>query len=403
MKILPLGTLPPLGKIPEKMHAVVIRQNRYGKPIDAMQIEEVNVPEIDEDEALLAVMAAGVNYNNVWACAGYPLDLIAMRQKKGSVLDFHIGGSEASGIVYKTGKNVTGVKVGDEVVIQGGIWDPGDPFIQEGGDAVISNSFSSWGYETNWGSFAQFCVVKDFQCLPKPENLTWEEAAVYMLTGATIYRMINRWQPNVMKEGSVALIWGGAGGLGVMAIQMVRERGGIPIAVVNSEEKKKICLDLGAEGVINRNDYNHWGLMPGGDIHSEEYKLWRKEAISFNKEILSYTSGKSPSIVIEHPGESSIPTSLFVCSKGGMVVTCGGTSGYIGSFDLRYLWVHQKRIQGSHFASLDECIAVNEMIQAKRIVPVLSKAYQFSEIPLAHQLMKDNRHPYGNMAIRVGY
>jgi len=403
MKIAKLGELPPVGEVPDKMHAIVIRQDRYGDPINAMQIEEISVPEIGDDEVLVAVKAAGVNYNNVWACAGYPLDLIGLRQKKGSALDFHIGGSEASGIVYKTGKSVTNVKIGDEVVIQGGIWDPVEPYVVNGGDPVISSSFLSWGYESNWGSFAQFCVVKELQCLPKPGHLSWEEAAVYMLTGATIYRMINRWQPNVVKKGTVALVWGGAGGLGVMALQMIREAGGIPVAVVNSDEKKKICMDLGAVGVINRNNYKHWGGMTEGDIHSEEYIEWRKEVVAFNKEILSFTSGVSPSLVIEHPGESTIPTSLFICSKGGMVVTCGGTSGYVGSFDLRYLWVHQKRIQGSHFASYDECYAVNEMIENKRIRPVLSKVYNFDEIPLAHQLMKENRHPFGNMAIRIGY
>ena len=84
-----------------------------------------------------------------------------------------------------------------------------------------------------------------------------------------------------------------------------------------------------------------------------------------------------------------------------MVVTCGGTSGYAGSFDLRYLWIFQKRIQGSHFASLDECRYVNELAMSGDIKPVLSEVFSFSDIPKAHQLMAENKHSWGNMAARI--
>ncbi len=397
-----IGSLPPVGVVPRRMAAQVIRREKYGEPRSAFQLEEVEVPEIKNDEVLIAVMAAGVNYNNVFAAQGYSVDLIAYRMKHGDPLDFHIGGSEASGIVYSVGSSVSNVKVGDEVVIQGGVWDANDPEIQAGGDVVLSPGFKAWGFETNWGAFAQFSIVKGYQCLPRIQHLSWEESAVYMLTGATIYRMLFRWQPNVMKPGDVVLVWGGAGGLGVMAIQLVRESGGRAIAMVSSEDKIKTCNDLGAIATINRNEYRHWGLVPQGPGDAPEQLLFRDETKRLAREILSYTGGEAPSIVLEHPGESTMATSLFLCKPGGMVVTCGGTTGYTGSFDLRYLWMKQKRIQGSHFASLDECQAVNALVKEKRLQPVLSRTFSFEETGLAHQLMLENRHPHGNMAIRIG-
>lgn len=400
--IVPVGSLPPLGTVPKKMHAQVIRQNRYGEPETAIQQEVVTVPEIQNDEVLVAVMAAGINYNNIWAALGYPLDIIEYRKRKGSLEDFHIGGSELSGIVYSIGSAVKSVSVGDHIVIQSGVWQKDDPEIISGGDTVLAKSFQAWGYEVNWGSFAQFAPVKEYQCLKKPEHLTWEEAAVYLLSGATAYRMLHHWNPNTIHENDVVLIWGGAGGLGCMAIQLVKEAGGIPVAVVSSDQRQELCLTLGAKGVLNRNNYSHWGILPSENSKPDEFLFWKNEVKKFKSDLEKITTGKLPSIVIEHSGENTIPTSLFVCNKGGMVVTCGGTTGYTASFDLRHLWMFQKRIQGSHFADINECDKLNNLILSKKIRPVLAETFPFEKTGFAHQLMKENIHPPGNMAILIG-
>ena len=106
--------------------------------------------------------------------------------------------------------------------------------------------------------------------------------------------------------------------------------------------------------------------------------------------------------MFEHPGEDTIPTSIFVCDNGGMVVICAGTSGYHAAVDLRYLWMRQKRLQGSHFANDGECAAFNEMVASGEVDPCLSRTFAFDEVGLAHQLMRENKHPMGNMAILVG-
>ncbi|HYD29408.1 MAG TPA: alcohol dehydrogenase catalytic domain-containing protein, partial [Azospirillaceae bacterium] len=110
-----MGEMPPLGVVPAKMHAWLIRAERFGQPNDAFKLEVVDVPTIADDEVLVYVMAAGINYNNVWAGLGTPVNVIDARNRAGEKEDFHIGGSDASGIVYKVGKNVKNVKVGDEV------------------------------------------------------------------------------------------------------------------------------------------------------------------------------------------------------------------------------------------------------------------------------------------------
>ena len=126
-----------------------------------------------------------INYNNVWAGLGIPVDVIKSREKnEGDTTGFHIGGSDASGIVYKIGSNVTNVKVGDKVVAHCGKWQKDDPAILAGGDPIVAPSNRIWGYETNFGSFAQFTVVQSHQLLPKPKHLSWEAAAAYMLVGA---------------------------------------------------------------------------------------------------------------------------------------------------------------------------------------------------------------------------
>lgn len=401
-EIVPIGELPPLGIIPKKMYAQVIREERFGDPIKAFQIEEIEVPEPGPREVLVAVMAAGVNYNNVWAALGYPLNIISARNKQGEKEKFHIGGSDASGIVYKVGSEVKNVKVGDHVVVHCGQWKHDDPWVLAGKDPMLAPSQRIWGYESNWGSFAQFTLVQDHQCLPKPKHLTWAEAASYMLVGATAYRMLHHWEPNTVKSDDVVLVWGGSGGLGSMAIQIAKAAGATVVAVVSEDSKIDYCKKLGADGVINRKHFNHWGALTSDINKPEVFADWVKKVREFGKAIWDITNKRNPTIVFEHPGESTIPTSIYVCETGGMVVICAGTTGYNATVDLRYLWMRQKRLQGSHFANDDNARDFNQLVLDKKIDPCLSKVFKFEETGSCHQLMKENKHPSGNMAILVG-
>ena len=396
-----MPTLPPVGTVPRTMLAQVVRQERFGDPATAFAIEEVAVPELGPDDVLVAVMAAGVNYNNVWAARGIPVDVIGMRQRAGEPFDFHVGGSDASGVVYAVGSSVTDVTVGDEVIVHPGYWDATDPFIARGGDAMIAPSARIWGYDTNFGAFAQFARVQSHQVLPKAEHLSWAEAAAPTLVGTTAYRMLFGWTGNELRKDDVVLVWGGSGGLGTQAIQLACHVGAVPVAVVGDESRGQACVDLGAAGFINRNDFNHWGIPP----HWEDtpgQKAWTAEARRFGKAIWDVIGEKrSPQIVFEHPGEDTVPTSIFVCEPGGMVVICAGTTGYSATVDLRYHWTRQKRFQGSHGTNDQQAQEYNDLVRSGAIDPCVGQVAPFENIGRVHADMAEGKLPPGNTVVLV--
>jgi len=395
-----IGDVPPVGEVPARMHAQLVRPDRFGEPRDAIRDEVIDVPEIGPHEALVMVMAAGVNFNNVWAARGVPIDVTKTQARWGEPTDLHVVGSDAAGIVYAVGPGVANVKVGDHVVVHAGQWDLDDPWVIAGHDPGLAASFRVWGYDTCWGSFAQFCKVQAHQCLPKAERLTWEEAAAPTLTGSTAYRMLHGWPPNTVGEGDVVLVWGGAGGLGSLAIQLVALAGGRAVAVVSSEEKGDYCKSLGAVGYVNRRDFAHWGVPPSWN--DPAWKEWFDGAKAFGKAIWDVLGEKtSPRIVFEHPGQDTIPTSNFVCDRGGMIVICAGTTGYDTVIDVRYLWYLQKRYQGSHLFNDEQAAAFNDLVREDKVQTTLGNAYNYDEAGHAHQLMGDGELPEGNVAVLV--
>ena len=389
-----LGEIPPMGYVPRKMYAWAIRRERHGEPDKSMQVEVVDVPEIDSHEVLVLVMAAGVNYNGVWAGLGIPISPFDIHKA-----EYHIAGSDASGIVWAVGDKVKRWKVGDEVVIHCN-QDDGDDEECNGGDPMFSPSQRIWGYETPDGSFAQFTRVQAQQLMERPKHLTWEESACYTLTLATAYRMLFGHHPHELKPGQNVLVWGASGGLGSFAIQLINTAGANAIGVISDEDKREFVMNLGAKGVINRKDFNCWGQLP--KVNTPEYREWFAEARKFGKAIWEITGkGVNVDMVFEHPGEATFPISTFVVKKGGMVVICAGTTGYNLTMDARYVWMHQKRIQGSHFAHLKQAAAANRLMVERRIDPCMSEVFPWEEIPAAHMKMMKNEHKPGNMAVLV--
>jgi crotonyl-CoA carboxylase/reductase len=390
-----VGEIPPLGHVPANMHAWAIRRERHGEPINALREEIVPTPEIGDEDVLVLVMAAGVNYNGVWAMLGQPRSPLDTHDKP-----YHVAGSDAAGIVWAVGAKVNRWKVGDEVVVHCN-QDDGEDEECNGGDPMLSPTQRIWGYETNDGSFAQFCKVQSRQLMPRPRHLTWEESGCYVLVLATAYRMLFGHQPHTLKPGDNVLVWGGAGGLGSMAIQLVAASGANAIAVISDEDKRDFVLSLGAKGAINRKDFNCWGEMPD-PADAAAYGAWIKEARKFGKAIWEITGTRNdPDIVFEHPGAATFPVSSMVCKRGGMVVICAGTTGYKLTVDARYFWSHQKRLQGSHFANLKQASAANKFVLNRQVDPCMSEVFSWADIPRAHQLMLKNQHKPGNMAVLV--
>jgi crotonyl-CoA carboxylase/reductase len=381
------------GELPPTMAAWVIREERFGEPLDAFQIEEIEVPEPRAFEVVVRVMAAGINYNGIWAALGKPVSV--MKYGDHPEYGHHIGGSEGSGVVWKVGEGVTRWKVGDEVVIHGNFASYEDPEVH-GLDPMAAPTQKAWGYETTWGAFAQFTRVQAQQLLPKPRQLTWEEAASYGLGHFTAYRMlIDRCQ---MQAGDKVLIWGAAGGLGVFAVQLCRAAGAECVGVVSSAEKGKLIEGLGAKGWIDRNEFK--GMMRRGGETPEEEKARFKESRRFGKAVEEIL-GDAPDIVLEHVGKATFPTSVLTVKPFGKVVICAATTGFDLDFDVRYLWMKQKQIIGSHFANGWQCHKANALIESGQVRPVLWKTFGFEGLAEAHQTMRDNEH-LGKMAVLIG-
>jgi crotonyl-CoA carboxylase/reductase len=381
------------GQLPETMAAWVIRAEREGEPKDAFQLEEIEVPQPAAFEVIVRVMAAGVNFNNVWAALGKPVSVFGYGDHP--QYGHHIGGSDASGIVWKVGPGVTRWKPGDEVVIHCNQASYEDVEVH-GLDPLAAPSQKIWGYETTWGSFAQFTKVQAQQLLPKPAALAWEEAASYGLTYFTAYRMLL--DRAKLQAGHKVLIWGAAGGLGVFATQLCKAAGAESVGVVSSDEKGELVQRLGATGYINRSEFA--GMMRTGTETPEEEKARFKVSRDFAKRVKEIL-GDSPDIVFEHVGKATFPTSVFTVKPFGKVVICGATSGYTLDFDVRYLWMRQKEILGSHFANAYECMRANALIDEGKIRPVLWRTMPFDGVADAHQLMHENKH-LGKIAILVG-
>src|SRR3954466_15331904 len=281
------------GELPATMAAWVIRQEREGEPLDAFQVEEIEVPEPGAFEGVVRVMAAGapgpgalgvvsrvtgagVNFNNVWAALGKPVSVFRYHPDE----DHHIGGSGASGVVWKVGPGVTRWSPGDEVVIHCNQASYEDPEVH-GLDPLAAPSQRIWGYETSWGSFAQFTKVQAQQLLPKPRNLAWDEAASYGLVYFTAYRMLI--DQCELQAGQRVLIWGAAGGLGVFATQLCKIAGAQAVGVVSSPQKGELVERLGATGWIDRNEYK--GMMRKGGESPDEEKARFKESRRFGKAV----------------------------------------------------------------------------------------------------------------------
>jgi len=297
--------------------------------------------------------------------------------------------------VWKVGAGVTRWQPGDEVVIHCNQASYEDPEVH-GLDPLAAPSQKIWGYETTWGSFAQFTKVQAQQLLPKPHALTWEESASYGLVYFTAYRMLLT-RCN-LQAGHRVLIWGAAGGLGVFATQLCKAAGAECVGVVSSAEKGELVKQLGAVDYIDRNEFA--GMMRTGDETPEQEKERFNVSRAFDKRVREIL-GDKPDIVFEHVGKATFPTSVFTVKPFGKVVICAGTTGYNLDFDVRYLWMKQKEIIGSHFANAYECMKANELIESGLIRPVLWRTLGFEGVAEAHQLMRDNQH-LGKIAILVG-
>jgi crotonyl-CoA reductase len=366
-------------------------ESRDKDPRKSIHLDEVPVPDLAPGEALIAVMASSINYNTVWTSIFEPVSTFGFLERyakshpdgKRHDLPYHIIGSDASGVVLRVGAGVNAFAPGDRVVAHCLSVELESPMGHN--DTMMDPAQRIWGFETNFGGLAEFAVVKANQLMPKPEHLTWEEAASPGLVNSTAYRQLVSRNGAGMKQGDIVLIWGASGGLGSYATQYALNGGAIPVCVVSSPEKAQICRDMGAELVIDRSveNYKFWK-----DPQTQDPKEWQR----FGKKIRELTGGEDPDIVFEHPGRETFGASVYVTKRGGTIVTCASTTGFMHEYDNRYLWMNLKRIIGTHFANYREAYEANRLIAKGMIHPTLSKTFALEEAGQAAFEVYRNQH-----------
>ena len=360
-------------------------------PRKSLHLDDVPVPELAPGEALVAVMASAINYNTVWTSIFEPVSTFGFLERYGRLSEFtkrhdlpyHVVGSDLAGVVLRTGPGVNAWKPGNEVVAHCLSVELESPDGHD--DTMMDPQQRIWGFETNFGGLAELAhrQVEPADAQARPPHLGG--GGQPGLVNSTAYRQLVSKNGANMKQGDVVLIWGASGGLGSYATQMALNGGAIPVCVVSSPDKADIVRSLGAEHVIDRTaeGYRFWK-----DEHTQDPKEWQR----FGAKIRELTGGEDPDIVFEHPGRETFGASVYVARKGGTIITCASTSGYMHQYDNRYLWMNLKQIKSSHFANYREAWEANRLIDKGLIHPTVSKVYPLAETGQAALDVHQNAH-----------
>jgi crotonyl-CoA reductase len=350
-------------------------------PSDNLTLEYIPIPKIiNDNEVLVKLKATSINFNSVWSCLRKPIDPFALlsghiKRNLGDShhdLEYYIPGSDGSGVVVEVGRNVSDFIPGDEVVIHCAVISEKDINLT---DPMLSKSQSIWGYETNYGSFAEYTLVKKTQLIKKPMNLNFLTAGSCLLTLGTAYRMLISKNGAQIKKGEICLIWGASGGLGTFAIQLCLLVGAIPVCIVSNEEKAKYCKRIGADKVIicsilDQNSFIDEKGMPN-------YLNWRK----FERKLIETIDTNRVDCVFEHIGRNVFSLSIFLLQRGGRLITCAATSGYTSFIDIRFIWMEMKSILGSHFCNSEEANQALKMLENGLIIHNYDTILSFEDIP----------------------
>jgi alcohol dehydrogenase len=329
---------------------------------EVLQYTDIPDPRPGPYEVLIQVKAAGANFNDVWARRGMP----GMK-----VIFPHVSGSDVAGVVAELGSEVSGsgfgsspLQVGDEVVVHPGLSCRTCDFCVTGQE-FFCRQFRIWGFQSgpNDGGHSEYVTMPAVNVLPKPANLSFEEAASMPLVLETAWRMLVTRAK--IQPGEHVLIWGGVGGLGTMAIQICRLFGANPIPVVGGSEKVALAERLGAVNVIDRKSQ---------DVVAE---------------VKAITGKVGADVVFEHSGEETWPTSMAALRWGGRLVVCGASTGFAAVTDLRFLWNKQQNLLGSHLSNKAELSAALRAVESGAIKPVIDRVLPLSDVGKGQQLMED--------------
>jgi NADPH:quinone reductase-like Zn-dependent oxidoreductase len=329
------------------MKAVFIRE--HGS-FDVLKIEERPPPAFAPDEVRVRIRAAALNHLDTWVRRGvpgvkYPLPIVP--------------GCDGAGVVESAGAAARGIAPGAEVLLSPGLGHP------------LERDYGILG-ETRDGTCAELVVVPRENVLPKPPNLTFEEAASVPLAFLTSWAMLAR--RAAIQPGEWVLVHAGGSGVGVAAIQIAKLFGCRVIATASTEAKRERARQLGADEAI-----------PYEDFAKESRRITGKAGVD---------------VVVDHVGPDTWEGSVACLRRGGRIVTCGGTSGYEIRFDIRHLFFKSLSFLGSTMGSLEELKTVVGHVAAGRLRPVVDSVFPLAEIQAAHRRLAD-RAVFGKVVVTL--
>lgn len=332
------------------MKAIVYEQ--YGGP-EVQRWTDVPEPVCGPTDVILRVEAAALNFDDIHGRRGRPLQVPLP----------HIPGTDASGVIVEVGSAVTGLSVGDEVIVHC-INSCRNCDACTRGEEIFCRSFKIWGFQTGPldGAFAEYARIPAVQAVPKPANLSHVEAASLGVILVTAWRQLVK--RGGVRPGDSVVVWGAAGGIGSMAVQIAKLFNANVIAIANADDKLEYCRQLGADHVINRRTQ---------DVLAEVRRI---------------TDRAGADIVFEHPGKATINDSLKMVRWGGTVVTSGATSGHDATIDLRHVFFRQTNLIGSTLGTRGDLQDALKHVASGRIKPPVSRVFPMADLNEAQAIME---------------
>jgi NADPH:quinone reductase-like Zn-dependent oxidoreductase len=340
------------------MKAVIF--NKHGGP-EVLEYAEAPDPTIKASEVLVEVKACALNHLDIWARGGLPGVAIPLP---------HILGNDIAGVVREVGDLVSWVQTGDEVMLQPGVSCGHCSECLSGRDNLCRD-YDILGYRRN-GGYAQLVAAPAVNVIPKPKNLSWEEAAALPLVTVTAWHMLVTRAS--VQPGEDVLVHAAGSGVGSIGIQVAKLRGARVIATASSEEKLRKAKELGADEVVN---------------YSNE---------DWAKEVKRLTNKRGVDVVFEHTGASTWPGSIASLKINGRLVTCGATSGFAAQTDLRQVFYRHLTILGSFMGSKAELLEAMKFVENGKIRAVVDQTLPLAEARRAHEIMED-RSQFGKLVL----
>src|SRR5687767_12880359 len=341
------------------MKAVVFHQ--HGGP-EVIENTDRPEPSINATEVLVEVKACALNHLDVWARKGLPGIQIPRP---------HILGNDIAGIVRSVGELVTWVKPGDEVMLHPGI-SCGHCIECLPGRDNLCREYAILGYLRD-GGYAELVAAPGVNVIPKPKNLSWEEAAALPLVTVTAWHMLVT--RAAVQPGETVLVQAAGSGVGSVAIQIAKLLGARVVTTASTDEKLSHARELNADETINYTNAD-----------------WPKE-------VKRLTDRKGVDVVVEHTGAATWAGSISSLKAGGRLVTCGATSGFDAHTDLRQVFYRHLNILGSFMGSKAELLKAMEFVKAGKIRGVVDRVLPLTEARQAHELI-ENRAQFGKVVLK---